>query len=243
MKGKSKINFIVDIVMFINMMTIIGFGFLIKYALIPGFKRHSIYGRNVDLHFLGLDRHEWGSVHLILSFVFIGLLLLHIILHWKIITSWFKKYLLKTTIRYISASVLIVSALVFVFFSFFTKPEIIESHSHTNSHHANTPNDKNNTAEIETDFIIKSSKPGKKSPVQLQINSEHHHSHKVYDIRGYMTVQDVSQNYNIPANYLQERLKISNNETTNIKLGQLKKKYNFNMNDVSIAIENYQKNN
>jgi len=35
---------------------------------------------------LGLGRHDWGDIHFVLALVFIGLILLHLILHW----TWIK---------------------------------------------------------------------------------------------------------------------------------------------------------
>ena len=66
------------------MSVIIGTGFLIKYTLISGQERWDVYGRKVELYLLGLDRHQWGMIHLILGFVLMGLLIAHIVFHWKI---------------------------------------------------------------------------------------------------------------------------------------------------------------
>ena len=54
-----------------------------------------------------------------------------------------------------------------------------------------------------------------------------------------MTLQEVAQKYDIPVNYLMEQLRIQESESIKRKLGQLKKRYDFNMNEVSQAIENY----
>ena len=54
---KSKINFIIDFLMFIFMFAIAGIGFLIKYFLIPGKERWIKYGSNVDLFLFEMDRH------------------------------------------------------------------------------------------------------------------------------------------------------------------------------------------
>jgi hypothetical protein len=55
---KSKWNFLIDVNMLLFMGIITGIGFLIKYTLIPGSERWDVYGRNVDLSFMGLDRHQ-----------------------------------------------------------------------------------------------------------------------------------------------------------------------------------------
>ena len=62
MKNKIKINFIIDILMMLTMMTIAGIGFLMEWVLIPGSQRWEKYGKDVDLYYLGLDRHSWGEI-------------------------------------------------------------------------------------------------------------------------------------------------------------------------------------
>ena len=66
---KSTINFIIDVLMFICMAAVAGIGFLIKYTLISGRESWIVYGDKVDLYFLGIYRHEWGTIHLIIGFV------------------------------------------------------------------------------------------------------------------------------------------------------------------------------
>ena len=90
---KSVLNFSINATMTLCMSAIVGIGFLIKYTLISGQERWGIYGRNVEISLLGMDRHQWGMLHLILGFILLGLLVAHIILHWKIITNVYKKLL------------------------------------------------------------------------------------------------------------------------------------------------------
>jgi hypothetical protein len=93
--------------MFIVMMPIAGIGFLIKYVLVPGFKRNEIYGRDVELYYWGIDRHQWGTIHLVLSFVLLFLLLLHIVFHWKQIAGIFKTMVSKRVLRIFLGSLLV----------------------------------------------------------------------------------------------------------------------------------------
>ena len=78
MNGKKKFNrstikFIINISMFLCMMAIAGIGFLMKYVLISGVERWEKYGRNFDMFFFGLDRHEWGKNSSYYCFCFIGI--------------------------------------------------------------------------------------------------------------------------------------------------------------------------
>ncbi len=57
---KTKLNFFIDASMFLTMMALAGLGLLIKYVLIPGRIAWAQYGRQMELTWLGLDRHAWG---------------------------------------------------------------------------------------------------------------------------------------------------------------------------------------
>ena len=62
-----KWNYLIDAGLFICMMAIAGIGLLMKYVVLPGREVNLIYGNQTDLLFLGLDRHQWGSIHFIIS--------------------------------------------------------------------------------------------------------------------------------------------------------------------------------
>jgi len=100
---KPTLNFIINALMLFCMCAIIGIGFLIKYTLVSGQEQIIKYGNKVELSLFGMDRHEWGAIQLIVGYILIGLLLLHIILHWKVIISVYKRLLQKKpAIKFIS---------------------------------------------------------------------------------------------------------------------------------------------
>jgi hypothetical protein len=90
---KPKLNFIIDFLMFLCLMAMAGLGFLIKYALPPGRQAWAKYGRNVELTWLGWGRHDWGDIHLYLAFILLGLLVIHLYLHWQMILGLYARLL------------------------------------------------------------------------------------------------------------------------------------------------------
>jgi len=69
-------------------------GSLLKWVLPPGsgwieIAGHGRQGR-VVYTVLGLDRHDWGSMHFYISLILIFLLCIHLVLHWQWIkvTAW-----------------------------------------------------------------------------------------------------------------------------------------------------------
>ena len=102
---KPTLNFIINALMFFCLCVITSTGLLMKYTLISGKEQMIKYGNKVKLQLFGMERHEWGEIHLIIGYLLIGLLLLHIILHWKIIFNVYKKLLQeKPVIKFISIS-------------------------------------------------------------------------------------------------------------------------------------------
>ena len=122
---KSKLNFIIDALMFLVMMAMAGLGFLMNYILIPGKEAWAKYGRRVDLTWWGWDRHDWGDIHLYLGFFLLALLGLHIILHWRQIVLLFQRFISpKRRTLVLIAFVLV--ALLLIYFPFLISPDIGE---------------------------------------------------------------------------------------------------------------------
>lgn len=125
-KDKSKINLSIDILLLLLMMSIAGLGFLMKYVLLSGDQRNIEYGQKVNLSFWGLTRHQWGDIHLIISIIFLVLLLLHIVLHWKMIVCIFQRMIPDKSLRICVTVVLTSIGLLLFSFPFFIQPDISE---------------------------------------------------------------------------------------------------------------------
>jgi len=212
------------------MTAMIGIGLLIKYILLPGKERWIVYGDNVDLYFLGSDRHEWGTIHLIIGFVLVGLLILHIILHWKMLLALYSK-LIKKNSRKVITIVLIIVCMILITFPFLINPNIQElgrNQRHNVSLQKNLQKQKINSGlqkyNLNNDSVKK-----------------HHHSKTSIEVRGYMKLSEVASTYNIPCSYLKKNLGIPSSISDDQKLGWLRKKYNFKMSEIELIIDKYKK--
>lgn len=123
---KSKLNLIIDMLLLLCIAAIGGIGLLIKYVLVPGEQRWEIYGRNVGLFFWKLNRHQWGTIHLVIGFVLLALLVLHIVLHWSTIVGIYRKLIPNRLAGWIVAFTLIALTTILLTFSCLVKPEILE---------------------------------------------------------------------------------------------------------------------
>jgi Domain of unknown function (DUF4405) len=127
--GKAKLNFVIDALMFLCMAAIAGLGFLMKYVLLPGRESTIKYGRRVDLSLLGLDRHDWGAIHLYLGFFLLALLVLHIVLHWNMIPGLFAKLVVSGGIRWKLTLVYVALGAALILFPFLISPEVKDAGS------------------------------------------------------------------------------------------------------------------
>lgn len=234
--SKSKINLIIDAIMLILLMIVAGLGLLIKYVLVPGFKRQILYDSDVELYYMGLTRHEWGSIHLWLSLIFIALMLIHIILHWKMITCIFKQMVSGKVSRTIIAILVAIISLFFALTPFFINPEVVPfEKKHINNHEISAAVKESVPDDKTTDYIDNSNLA--KTEV-IKTNKEKSGSgnmHDEIDVSGFMTLNEVAEKYSIPVNELTKALNIPA-EASLEKIGRLKKRYEFEMEDLKDII-------
>lgn len=72
---RNTVNFVIDAIGYAGFVFLATTGVLIRYVLPPGSGHHTTLW--------GLDRHEWGGVHFWIAVVFLAVLALHVILHWR----------------------------------------------------------------------------------------------------------------------------------------------------------------
>lgn len=265
--SKSKINFLIDSLMFLCMAAIAGIGFLMKVVLIPGEDRWIKYGKNIEIYVFNMDRHQWGTVHLVIALVFLGLLLLHTILHWKLIVGLFSKLINNKSTRKLITIVFVLFSIFLFLFAFIVKPEMgeiirgqgrqvtgerrISEIEITDTHDTKAVITDDNIMEedhrkketIENDDKSEAIKDNSKGT--LQDAEESHERHNRFDreieIRGYMTIGEVSLANDVPSNYIKKKLNIPETVSDNQNLGSLRREYGFRMSDIEKIIIEYKK--
>lgn len=140
---KPRLNFVIDAVMFVLLMAIAGLGLLMKFVLIPGRERWAKYGRNVELSLFGLDRHDWGAIHFYLALILLGVLILHLILHWTMIVGLFHRLITTSRTRTVVLFIFLLISLLLLYFPFLITPKVEDAgrgrgrgwrHSAVNAH-------------------------------------------------------------------------------------------------------------
>lgn len=254
--NNSKINFIIDILMFLVMIPVAAIGILMKLVLIPGSDRWLKYGDNVEIYILGMERHQWGTIHLILSLVFIGLFILHILFHWKQILNWFCKFINNRIVRYLFLLFLLVFIVLVWIYPFVVKPELeygvhgvgdgmrrqLLQKGISQDELDNIPYNPTNTDSISGDYREKENRPMQQNRKitsnkrTLQTNDE---IADTINVTGDMSLGYAANKYGISAKYIMEKLKIPEYESPAQRLGALRRTYNFHMDDVNEIIFNY----
>ncbi len=234
-KKRAKLNFIIDVLMFIDMMAIAGIGLLIKFFLVPGSKIWEIYGENLDLFLWGWDRHQWGSFHLILGYILLGLLVLHIVFHWKQIMVMFKCLITRKSFRVILTVLFVIISLLFFLFAFIVdinKVVLKRGEGRHSLEHFHSEQDESSSGNVNRNIPQTSAV----TPRHKESNTHPESSVQVY---GSMTLKGCEDEYQVPADsikhYLGIPLRISDYES----LGRLRKSYGFHMSDVERFIEKY----
>ncbi len=240
---KTSLFLLVDMLMFIFLALMSGLGLMIKYVLVPGSKRWDIYSRNVDLSFLGLDRHGWGTVHFIFAIIFVGLLVLHIILHWKCLVNYLCR-ILKTKALANFLILMFATVLFFlVIFPFIIELRVTELEDgrdrflHGQIQAQPTAIKQGRDAKVleerEADGILTGTAD------DTGHDTEHHDIDADIEVLGSMSLVNVSLKYNVPVSHILVELDLPSGVSGNEQLGRLRRLYGFKMSDIELIIHNY----
>jgi hypothetical protein len=83
---RTVLNLLIDLAAGLAFLGMITTGYLLWFALPPG--------TNKLLSLWGLSRHQWGTVHSYISLVLLGILLIHLALHWQWLLCMVRRHLL-----------------------------------------------------------------------------------------------------------------------------------------------------
>jgi hypothetical protein len=81
-----RINFILDLGLFLAFLSLAATGAALKWA-VPG---HCGGSEGGTRFFLGLHRHSWMDLHFYMAVVLVVFILVHLVLHWDWIVRRFK---------------------------------------------------------------------------------------------------------------------------------------------------------
>ena len=219
---KQKTNIVIDLVMLVLMILIAVIGVMIRYVLIPGSERWAKYGENVELSVWGMDRHEWGLIHLIVGAVLMVLLVLHLYLHWKQVLNMLQKLFPQKVVRnafLVGFSLISIGICLLLFVPAEVGQEIGKGRGRLE--HTESPEE----------LVLN------QSTEKLSLTKEEQHeAHRTLDIRGSSTLGEIAAAYKIDSKELKKSLHIPAAVSENERLGRIRRNYNFTMSDVEKAV-------
>lgn len=95
---RATLNFMIDLVSFVDLLFLAVTGTIMKWILPPGTGGHGRAltggrGRQEIKYLWSMTRHDWGDIHFILALLFVFLVAVHLVLHWNWIKGYFKSLL------------------------------------------------------------------------------------------------------------------------------------------------------
>ena len=101
MKNRLKINIIIDLAMFLAIAVTSISGIVIKIVAPLRRIAYEAWVRDAASLFFGqgMSRRVWADIHLWAGIVVMGLLVVHIALHWDMVDGFFKKHIANKSIR------------------------------------------------------------------------------------------------------------------------------------------------
>lgn len=233
---KPKFNLIIDFIMMIVMMAVAGLGFLMKFVLFPGYKVNEIYGTDAELYFRGLDRHQWGAIHLYLALFLVFLLILHIVFHWDMIVCIFRQMVKKRSVRMAFYTFMGILSLFLALAPLFVKPEVAQLER---KHQRNRVMDVQSVPYMDAvDEALSATPVQPVSPAGTnESDHEYNYRHQNTDIvvDGTMTLGEVSEKYGVGVDELAKAIGLPA-EYANERLGRLRKRYEFEMDELRTYI-------
>ncbi len=254
-KIKPKLNLVIDTLMFLVFMSVAGLGFLMKFVLLPGYKINEIYGTDIDLFFWGLDRHQWGAIHLYLALSWVILLIFHIIFHWRSIVSIFKRMVPGKAIRRIITLIVTILGISLVLVPVLVNPEVAE---HQRTLHRNRVTGERGTGTHSRRIELRNEESSIPQEVSITPETEEPeesvvqkgikktevvdvHLHNQVDIDGIMTLYEVAARYNISIEELAAAIDVPSDYAYE-RLGRLRKRFGFEMDDLRVFVLNKTQN-
>jgi hypothetical protein len=231
MKNRGTINLLIDLLMLPLMAALGGIGFLMKYVLPSGRDKILRGGSNRDMLLWGMDRHQWGDLHLILAYILLGLLVLHIVFHWGCILSMVRQRLPSARWRqgaWVTVSLVTLFLLLFPFM--FSPVEAgNDAFLHRNIRVSEDPQEPVSSGLGEEAPILSSESPSMPTP-----QAEHDHSG---EINGRMTLREAAVRLGLTLDEARKRLDLQNDVDETVSLGRIRHRLGINMEDLRHRLE------
>ena len=241
---KSHLNFYIDVLLYIDMVVIAAIGLLVKYNLITGEERRARFGINVDQSLWGMDRHQWGHIHLLLGYLFLALTVLHIVLHWRVILRIFRQLVGSSAWRKALSLILFLFTLLLLAAPFALQPEIDwlsgRGRGHGEASAPPLPAERTDPAPDRSDAAAPKARD-RLAKSSYSAHEEHEQNNEPrLGVTGQMTVTEAAGRFGISPTALLRELGLPEDTPAHSRLGRLRRSYGFTMSEVDRVIQKLQ---
>jgi hypothetical protein len=207
---KSDWQYLVDTLLFINILGIVFIGFLLGLILPKG---PSV--AESEKYFLGLHRHDWGDIHFFLSIAFTALVIIHLIFSWKWIKAKAKQIFKTAWLPALISTSILALATPLLIWSFW--PKYAEKYA---EHGLGT------RAINSASYLSGTDTWEDQSPVHSQEDQGY------IVVTGQMTLADVEKAAGLSAQEIKEELGLPKRVRTDETFGRLRKRYGVQLQDI-----------
>jgi hypothetical protein len=227
--NRTMINFVIDAVGLVLMLSMVCTGLLIRFVLPPGSTgRHG--GRALTLW--GMDRHDWGALHFWLAVALLGLLLLHVALHWSWVCGLWQRWRCadpgaRRGARALSGAALVLGLALlvggFLWWSAASVEERLGPRSAASALKMGSSRSPADRADRALD--------GSRASID--------HAEGDETVRGSMTLREVADATGVPVDHLRSSLGLPADTLDSERMGRLRRRFGFRMDDVRRAVAAY----
>lgn len=237
---KTTWHYAVDVILFVSI-----FGIIIIGMIMAFFTASGPYVDETSKYFLSLHRHQWGDIHFYFSIVFTLFLIIHLILEWKWIKGKTRKLFGKAWV--ISLPVLL--GFVILFLGWYFSPKDPGAYAeygkgHGKRFHQTQVEDQDIEKKEESPFPIRHA--GNKKRVakdEHDVTQDEHkdklvggreskHGQGTIIITGQLSLDDIEEKTGISSRTIADKLGLPADISLNERLGRLRRRYLFTMQDV-----------
>jgi len=229
---KTTWHYLTDLILFISIGGLIIIGIIMAF-----FTSSGPQVEEASKYFLNLHRHQWGDIHFYFSIVFILFLVIHLVLEWRWIKGKTRKLFGNLWFLAFTAAFLFI----ILFLSWHFLPKGSGAYEAYGKRRGNgffqTQTKGQDIRKEESPFQIKnnggSRKGGKKEHEEKRVvGRETKQADETIIITGQLTLNDIEEKTGISSRTIADKLDLPASISLNERLGRLRKRYLFNMQDV-----------
>lgn len=212
---RTALNFIIDVLTLILILSLAATGLLLRYVLPPGSRGGS------GLSLWGWTRHDWGDIHFWIAAALAVLLVLHVALHWNWVCATLERWMRGdrapapvSSIRRNAAG-----AAFFAFVAVIVSGFVAV---------AWTAREAQPTGGAAAGAHVRAGSQARAGPAR----GRDARADPSVQIRGSMTLADLERETGVPADVVREELGLPPTTSLTARLGELRRRYNFELSAV-----------